>query len=65
MDEPRWIQCVDWQNLSKLYRKGDRVKLTGFFEDRRYEKEGELKEFRQYVVKSAELQKPRIRQEAA
>jgi hypothetical protein len=65
MTEPRWIRCVDWANESRLFRKGDRVKLTGYFEVRTYEKDGQLKRVRQFVVKTAGLERPKIHQDEA
>jgi single-stranded DNA-binding protein len=60
MDEPRWIACVDWSNESRLFQKGDRVRLTGFFQVRTYEKDGETRRVRQFVVKTATLERAKI-----
>lgn len=60
MDEPRWIPCVDWSNESRLFQKGDRVRLTGFFQVRTYEKDGETRRVRQFVVKTATLERAKI-----
>jgi single-stranded DNA-binding protein len=60
MDEPRWIPCVDWNNDSRLFQKGDRVRLTGFFQVRTYEKAGETRRIRQFVVKTATLERAKI-----
>ena len=65
MEEPRWIRCVDWKNDSRLFQKGDRVRLTGFFQVRTYEKDGETKRFRQFVVRTATLERARMPQEVA
>jgi single-stranded DNA-binding protein len=65
MEEPRWIRCVDWNNLSRLFQKGDRVRLTGFFQVRTYEKDGETRRLRQFVVKTATLETARLRQDEA
>jgi single-stranded DNA-binding protein len=65
MEEPRWIRCVDWANESRLFRKGDRVKLIGHFEVRTYEKDGQLKRVRQFVVRTADLERAKIRQDEA
>jgi single-stranded DNA-binding protein len=65
MDEPRWIRCVDWANESRLFQKGDRVRLTGFFQIRTYEKDGETKRFRQFVVKTAAMERAKIPQDLA
>ena len=60
MDEPRWIPCIDWNNESRLFQKGDRVRLTGFFQIRTYEKDGETRRLRQFVVKTATLERAKI-----
>jgi len=60
MDEPRWIPCIDWNNESRLFQKGDRVRLTGFFQVRTYEKDGETRRLRQFVVKTATLERAKI-----
>ena len=61
----RWIRCVDWNGLTATYRKGDRVCLTGFFKDRRFQKDGETKQVRELVVTGASLQKIKVREQAA
>ena len=40
-DVTRWIRCDDWNRLSRLVGKGDRVKVKGHFRERSYEKDGE------------------------
>jgi single-stranded DNA-binding protein len=65
MDEPRWIQCVDWTNETKLFCKGDRVRVVGHFEVRTYTKDGETKRHEQFVVKTATLERAKIQTEAA
>ena len=65
MEEPRWIRCVDWTNESRLFQKGDRVRLSGFFQIRTYEKDGETRRFRQFVVKTATLERAKIQQAEA
>ena len=60
MDEPRWIPCIDWNNESRLFQKGDRVRLTGFFQVRTYEKDGETRRLRQFVIKTATLERAKI-----
>ena len=65
MEEPRWIRCVDWNNLSRLFQKGDRVRLTGFFQVRTYERDGETRRVRQFVVKTATLERAKIPQDMA
>jgi single-stranded DNA-binding protein len=65
MEEPRWIHCIDWTNESRLFLKGDRLKVIGHFEVRTYEKDGETKRHKQLVVKAALLERAKIRAEAA
>lgn len=65
MEKPRWIHCVDWANESRLFRKGDRVRLTGSFQVRTYEKDGETKRIRQFVIKTATIERAKIRQDDA
>jgi single-stranded DNA-binding protein len=65
MEEPRWIRCVDWKNDSRLFQKGDRVRLTGSFQVRTYEKDGETRRVRQFVIKTANLESAKIRQDEA
>jgi single-stranded DNA-binding protein len=65
MDEPRWIRCVDWFNQSQDFRKGDRVRLTGFFQVRSYVKDGEPRRIRQFVVKTANLERAKLPQDQA
>ncbi len=61
----RWHNCIDWNGHTAMYRKGDRIVVTGFFKVRRYTKDGETKEFRQLVVISASLLKQKVREQAA
>jgi single-stranded DNA-binding protein len=65
MEEPRWIRCVDWTNESRLFQKGDRVRLTGFFQIRTYEKDGETRRVRQFVLKTATLERAKLQVEQA
>ena len=65
MTEPQWLSCVDWDSACKLYRKGDRLRLTGYLEERAYEKDGETKTYKQFVVKTAKLERAKVREEAA
>jgi single-stranded DNA-binding protein len=61
----RWHHCVDWQGLTATYRKGDRVSLTGFFKTRTYEKDGETKTVREFVITNAKLERMKVREQAA
>ncbi|HET9208743.1 MAG TPA: hypothetical protein VFR03_00005 [Thermoanaerobaculia bacterium] len=65
-DKPlRWHYCVDWEGLGFRLKKGDKVKLTGYFENRSYQKDGETKTLRQFVVVGVELLKLKVREEIA
>lgn len=62
-DPVRWINCVDWEGEAFRARKGDRVKLTGYFENRTYTtKGGERKTVRQLVVVTATIDKMKCRE---
>jgi single-stranded DNA-binding protein len=64
-DKPiRWHYCVDWEGEAFRLRKGDRVKLTGYFQNRSYQKDGETKTVRQFVVVGIEVLKLRAREAA-
>ena len=64
-DKPlRWIYCVDWEGCAFRARKGDNVKLVGYFEDRTYTKDGEQKTTRQFVVVNCEIKRMKIRHAA-
>jgi single-stranded DNA-binding protein len=65
-DKPtRWHYCVDWEGVAFRLRKGDRVKLTGSFQTRTYQKDGKTKTMRQFVVVNLEVLKLKVREEAA
>jgi single-stranded DNA-binding protein len=64
-DKPiRWHYCVDWEGDAFRLRKGDRVKLTGYFQNRSYQKDGATKTVRQFVVVGIELLKLKAREAA-
>jgi single-stranded DNA-binding protein len=54
---------VDWEGIAFRLRKGDTVRLRGFFQNRTYEKDGLLKTIRQFVVVDAQPIKFKVRQE--
>ena len=56
-----WVRCADWDGHSFRVRKGDRVRVTGYFTYRRYEKDGELKTARTFVVRNVQIEKYRLR----
>jgi single-stranded DNA-binding protein len=64
-DLTRWIRLVDFNDHLTTYRKGDRIKVRGYFKTRQYTKDNEVKTIREFVVTAAELQTMKIRQQAA
>jgi single-stranded DNA-binding protein len=62
-DVTRWIRCDDWNQHSRLVAKGDRVKVKGYFRERSYEKDGETKTVRDFVVKDLKIERRKIREE--
>ncbi len=65
VEEPRWFRCVDWNNQSEFFQKGDRVRVTGSFEIRTYQKDGETRRVRQFVVRTADIERAKLPQEQA
>jgi single-stranded DNA-binding protein len=64
-DKPiRWHYCVDWEGEAFRLRKGDRVKLTGYFQNRSYQKDGQTKTLRHFVVVGIEVLKLKVREAA-
>lgn len=57
-DVPQRIQCIDWRGQIVAFRKGQRLRLTGFFNERTLTRDGRPRKVRQFVVKSAELAQP-------
>ena len=57
-DVTRWIRCDDWNRLSRLVGKGDRVKVKGHFRERTYQKDGETKTVRDFVVEDRRRRQP-------
>jgi len=60
----RWLRLVDLADHLTAYRKGDRIKVRGFFRNRTYVKDGEQKSIRELVVTAASLEKMKVREEA-
>ncbi len=56
----RWHRLVDFEEHLAACHKGDRLKVTGFFRDRTYLKDGEQKSIRELVLASAEIQPKRL-----
>jgi len=63
-DVTRWIRCDDWNRLSSLVGKGDRVKVKGHFRERSYEKDGETETVRDFVVEDLKIERHKIRHRA-
>ncbi len=61
----RWIRCDDWKGLSRLVRKGDRVKVKGTFRERSYQKDGETKTVRDFVIQDLAFERQKIRERVA
>jgi len=61
----RWIRLVDLSDHLATYRKGDRIKVRGYFRTRLYTKDGEEKTIRELVLTAASLEKMKVREEAA
>jgi single-stranded DNA-binding protein len=56
----RWHRLVDFQEHLADCLKGDRLKVTGYFRDRPYMKDGVEKSIRELIVASAEIQPKRL-----
>jgi single-stranded DNA-binding protein len=64
--QTRWIQCADWKGLSTKVRKGDRLRVTGYFLERRYQnKKGEWKTGRTFIIEDLEFEHLRVHNEVA
>jgi single-stranded DNA-binding protein len=62
----RWHRLVDFADYLTDCRKGDRVKVTGYFRDRTYMKDDEEKSIREIVLTAAaEIQPKKEQAEAA
>jgi|GEM_PF-4937415 len=58
--------CADWKGLSKTVWKGDRLRLTGSFHERRYQnKKEEWKTVRTFTVVDLEIEHLSRRNEVA
>jgi single-stranded DNA-binding protein len=53
----RWIHCDDWNGHSKDVKKGDRVRVKGFFRERRYDRDGETVTTRIFVIKDLAVER--------
>lgn len=53
----QWLRCVDWHRKSESYRKGDRIRVTGFFKTRSYLKDGATQTIREFVVVETRLER--------
>ncbi len=55
----RWHRLVDFEEHLAGCHKGDRLKITGFFRERTYLKDGEEKSIRELIVTASEIQPKR------
>jgi single-stranded DNA-binding protein len=56
----RWHRLVDFDEHLAGCHKGDRLKVTGFFRERTYLKDGEQKSIRELIVTASEIQPKRL-----
>ncbi|HEX3528081.1 MAG TPA: hypothetical protein VH988_13540 [Thermoanaerobaculia bacterium] len=56
----RWHRLVDFEEHLAACHKGDRLKVTGYFRDRTYMKDGEQKSIRELIVASVAIQPRRL-----
>ena len=61
----RWHRLVDFADYLTGCQKGDRLKVTGYFRDRTYTKNGEQKSIRELVLTAAEIQPKKDKAKAA
>jgi single-stranded DNA-binding protein len=61
----RWHRLVDFEDHLADCRRADRLKVTGYFRDRSYLKDGEEKTIRELVVTAAAIQPKKPKAEAA
>jgi single-stranded DNA-binding protein len=61
----RWHRLVDFADYLTGCQKGDRLKVTGYFRDRAYVKDGEEKSIRELILTAAEIQPKREKAQAA
>jgi single-stranded DNA-binding protein len=59
-DITRWHRLVDFGEHLANCHKGDRLKVTGFFRERTYLKDGETKSLRELIVTASEIQPKRL-----
>jgi single-stranded DNA-binding protein len=68
VERVRWINVFDPEELAtkNLVRKGDRVKITGYFRNRQGQdkKTGEAKEFRNFILQGLHVEKRKTREVA-
>jgi single-stranded DNA-binding protein len=68
VDRVRWINVFDPEELASknLVRKGDRVRITGYFRTRQglNKKSGETREFRNFILQGLHVEKHKTREVA-
>ena len=62
VQQTRWFHCEDREGLSRTVRKGDRIKVTG---DLRVRTGKDGRTYRNLTIKSLEIEKMKVREEAA
>jgi single-stranded DNA-binding protein len=55
----RWLRLLDFEEHLATFHKGDRLKITGDYRERSYQKDGEEKIAREIIVTEAILQPKR------
>ena len=59
------VRCAAWTPLPpRTPGKGDRVKVKGHFRERTYQKDGETKTVRDFVVEDLKIERRKIRHQA-
>lgn len=63
----RWVRCTDWNGLATAaeIHTGDRVRVRGRFRERVYEKDGEQKTAKDFIVSDLSVERRRSRNRAA
>lgn len=60
-----WHSCIDQEGVGFRLRKGDRVRLTGYFHVRAYASRGQTRTSRRFIVLGVEILRAKSRESAA
>jgi hypothetical protein len=60
-----WHHCIDWEGRARDLRKGDRIRVTGHRQTRRYLRGSEEKTYVQLVITELQILKTKSRAQAA